>query len=70
MSQVIIYENDEGGVSIIYPTEEALSIITIEQIAEKDVPDGKPFFIIDSESLPSRESRNAWIIQDGIVTAP
>jgi len=36
--QVIIYKNDDGGVSVIYPTAEALAIYGIEAIALKDVP--------------------------------
>ena len=33
---------------------------TIEEIAAKDVPAGKPFEIIDAADLPDRQSRNAW----------
>jgi len=50
--QVIIFKNDNGGVSVIYPTDEALSIYGIEAIAQKDVPAGKPFKIVDIEDLP------------------
>ena len=57
----IIYPNDEGGVSIIIPTPEALETMTIEEIAAKDVPSGKPFKIVDVSDIPSdRTFRNAW----------
>jgi len=57
----IIYPNDEGGVSIIVPTPEALETMTIEEIAAKDVPSGKPFKIVDVSDIPSdRTFRNAW----------
>ena len=57
----IIYPNDEGGVSIIIPTPEALETMTIEEIAAKDVPSGKPFKIVAAEDIPSdRTFRNAW----------
>ena len=57
----IIYPNDEGGVSIIIPTPEALETMTIEEIAAKDVPAGKPFKIVDVSDIPSdRTFRNAW----------
>lgn len=57
----IIYPNDEGGVSIIIPTPEALETMTIEEIAAKDVPTGKPFKIVDVSDIPSdRTFRNAW----------
>jgi len=61
MNQRIIYPNDEGGVSIVIPSPEALEIMTIEDIAAKDVPEGKPFKIIDTADVPSdRTFRNAW----------
>ena len=57
----IIYPNDDGGVSIIIPTPEALETMTIEDIALKDVPAGKPFKIVDVSDIPSdRTFRNAW----------
>ena len=57
----IIYPNDDGDVSIIVPTESALATMTIEEIAAKDVPAGKPFKIVATEDIPSdRTFRNAW----------
>jgi len=57
----IIYPNDDGGVSILIPTPEALETMTIEEIAAKDVPAGKPFKIVDVSDIPSnRDFRNAW----------
>jgi hypothetical protein len=57
----IIYPNDDGGVSIIIPTPEALETMTIEEIAAKDVPAGKPFKIVDVSDIPSdRTFRDSW----------
>ena len=57
----IIYPNDDGGVSIIIPAPEALETMTIQEIAAKDVPSGKPFKIVDVFDIPSdRTFRNAW----------
>ena len=57
----IIYPNDDGGVSIIIPAPEVLETMTIEEIAVKDVPAGKPFKIVDVSDIPSdRTFRNAW----------
>ena len=57
----VIYPNDEGGVSILIPAPEALETMTIEEIAAKDVPTGKPFKIVDVSDIPSdRTFRNAW----------
>jgi hypothetical protein len=57
----IIYPTDEGGVAIVVPAPDALETMTIEEIAAKDVPAGKPFKIIDTADVPSdRTFRSAW----------
>lgn len=63
MNQRIIYPNDEGGVSIIVPSDNCG--LTIEQIAAKDVPAGKPYQIVNVEDVPSdRTFRNAWTYEE------
>jgi len=63
MNQRIIYPNDEGGVSIIVPAPECG--LTIEQIAAKDVPAGKPYQIVDVSEIPTdRTFRNAWTYEE------
>lgn len=64
----IIYKNDGGGVSVITPTPEALTQYGIEAIAQKDVPDGKPYKIIDSSELPDRSQRNQWDVDEADLT--
>lgn len=69
MNQRIIYQNDEGGVAVVIPTPEALENHTIEEIANKDVPSGKPYKIEDSSSIPSdRTFRNAWVVNESDLT--
>jgi hypothetical protein len=59
MNQRIIYPTDEGGVAVIIPAPECG--MTIEEIAAKDVPEGKPFKIVDVTDIPSdRTFRDAW----------
>jgi len=59
MDKRIIYPTDNGGVAIIVPAPDCG--LTIEQIAAKDVPQGKPFKIVDVSDIPSdRTFRNAW----------
>mgnify|MGYP006091953063 CR=1 FL=1 len=59
MSRRIIYPTDDGGVAVIIPTAECG--LTIQQIAAKDVPMGKPYKIVDVSDVPSdRTFRNAW----------
>lgn len=62
--QVIIFKKDAGGISVIYPTPEALTNYGIDAIAAKDVPAGKPYKIINSSQLPSREQRNQWDVDE------
>ena len=55
----IIYPTDDGGVAVIVPAVECG--LTIEEIAAKDVPAGKPFKIVDASDIPEdRTFRNAW----------
>ena len=69
MSQVIIYKQDNGVVAIVRPTEEALAHYGIDAIAQKDVPPGKPYKIIDASELPAdRSQRNAWTVDDTDLT--
>ncbi len=61
MNKRIIYKNDEGGISIIVPADCGL---TIEEIAAKDVPQGKAYHIVDVSEIPTdRTFRNAWTWQ-------
>jgi hypothetical protein len=65
MNQRIIYPNDDDGVSILIPTPEYLAEHTIEELAAKDVPEGKPFKIVDVSEIPAdRTFRNAWEYQE------
>lgn len=69
MNKVIIYQNDEGGVTIFTPTPEALSQYSLQLIASVVVPAGKPYKIIDSSELPSdRSMRNAWTVDEADLT--
>jgi len=61
MNKRIVYQNNEGGISIIVPADCGL---TIEEIAAKDVPQGKEYNIVDVSEIPTdRTFRNAWTWQ-------
>ena len=67
MNQRIIYPNDDGGVSIIVPAAECG--LSIEAIAAKDVPAGKPFKIVDVSDIPEdRTFRAAWEVDVATLT--
>jgi len=65
----IIYKTDEGGAAVIIPTESSLAEYTIQEIAEKDVPAGKPYKIVSVDDIPSdRTFRNAWTVDEAEPT--
>lgn len=63
MMQVIVYTNDNGNVSVCYPTGE----LPIEDVLAKDCPEGA--IIIDADALPQGEDDffDAWRLVDGVV---
>ena len=69
MEQVILFKNNNGGVSVCYPSSEALQSHAIEEIAEKDVPAGKPYKIVSVDEIPSdRTFRDAWEADEADLT--
>ncbi len=65
MNNVIIYTNENGGVSVCVPTGE----IPIEQVQAKDIPIGVESFIVSENSLPNNDNDffNAWEQTKGII---
>jgi hypothetical protein len=65
-NKIIVYTNDNGGVSVCVPTGE----LSIEQVQGKDIPAGKQSFIVDAASLPEADNDffNAWEQANGVVT--
>ena len=62
MTQVIIFTNANGGVSICTPSNE----VSIEEVLAKDCPEGA--IIVDYSTLPpDDEFFNAWELIDGKV---
>ena len=67
MSQRIIYQTDDGGVAVIIPAPDCG--LTVEQIAAKDVPTGKPYKIVDVSEIPTdRSKREAWTVSADDLT--
>jgi hypothetical protein len=65
----IIFKNDQGGVSVIIPTPEALEQHGIQAIAIKDVPAGKRYKLVDAADIPSdRSDRDAWTVDEADLT--
>jgi hypothetical protein len=65
----IIFKNDQGGVSVIIPSPEALEQHGIQAIAIKDVPSGRKFKLVDAADIPSdRSDRDAWTVDEADLT--
>jgi hypothetical protein len=62
--QVIIHENDNGGVSVTVPTGE----LSIEAVKTKDTPSGS--IIVDSDTLPNSDNDffDAWQLSGSTVS--
>ena len=62
--QVIIHENNNGGVSVTVPTGE----LSIEAVKTKDTPSGS--IIIDSDTLPNSDNDffDAWQLSGSTVS--
>jgi len=59
MDKRIIYLTDDGVVAVIVPAPNCG--LTVEQIANKDVPAGKKYHIVDVSEVPSDKTfRGAW----------
>ena len=65
----IIYNQDNGVVAVIIPTPEALAQHSLDAIAKKDVPQGKPYKLVDATDIPSdRSQRDAWTVDEAELT--
>jgi hypothetical protein len=59
----IIYPDNNGGVIVLTPSPNWKG--SIEELAAKDVPAGRPYQIVDtSEVKLDRTFRNAWEYQE------
>jgi hypothetical protein len=67
MTQVIIYNQDNGIFAVVMPTQEALDAHGIYEIAIKDVPAGKKFKIIDAADLPDTP-QETWTVDESLLT--
>ena len=55
-NRIVIFPNEDGGISVLTPAQN--TGLTVEQIAVKDVPSGKPFKYITTDDLPTDEDGN------------
>ena len=67
MTQVIIYNQDNGIPAVVMPTQEALDAHGIMAIAIKDVPASKKFKIVDAADLPDTP-QETWTVDEADLT--
>jgi hypothetical protein len=66
MKKLITYSID-GYTAILYPSEKWQG--TLQELAIKDVPSNTEWYIIEDSQLPLDETfREAWIIENGLIT--
>ena len=66
---VAIYKQDNGHVAVLSSTPQVLEqlgggIEAIIKIAVKDVPEGKPFKILEHTELPQDIDQEYWVVDD------
>jgi len=67
MNSRIVYQTDDGGVAVIVPAPECP--LSLEEIAKKDVPTGRPYKIVDVSEIPAdRTFRGAWTVDETELT--
>jgi len=65
----IFYNDADGNLCVLIPSDEALSEHTIEEIADKDVPSGLAYKIGTTADQPSdRDFRGAWEMSSSEMT--
>jgi hypothetical protein len=63
----ILYKSAEGVLAIMSPADNCE--LSLEEIAEKDVPAGFPYKIVLATELPEEDQyRNSWTIDDSLLT--
>ena len=63
----IIYKTPENTISVMTPTSEWIG--TMEELAQKDVPTGLKYKIVEDSVIPTdRSFRNAWEVDEAELT--
>ena len=61
----IVYKNKDDSVAILIPAQEVLDAVGLKAIAEKDVPQDLPYWLVMDTDIPSdRTDRNQWILEN------
>ncbi len=67
----IIYKNQSGSGSVSTPTQEAIDQLTLDEIAQRIVPNSVAYWIVDPSTIPSdRTFRDAWELDENEMGEP
>tara|TARA_R110000868_G_scaffold191621_1_gene435806 strand:- start:140 stop:430 length:291 start_codon:yes stop_codon:yes gene_type:complete len=67
----IVFQNPDLSIGIITPSEEILLVCTIEDVAEKDVPENCPYWIVADDVISAdRLFRDAWELDGSALDDP
>ena len=66
--KLIIYKDINKNIVILSPAQSALNQFGLKAIAEKDVPPGVPYKIINNSDLPLNWPQETWEINDSLLT--
>ena len=67
MDKLIVYNQEDGIMAVCIPANN--SGLSIEEIAEKDVPKGLKYKIVEDSVIPTdRAFRNAWEVDEKELT--
>lgn len=65
----VVYVGDDGVLCVVIPTPEALAEYGIDAIAKKDVPEGRPYKIVQEADIPQdRSQRDKWTVDVKALT--
>ena len=70
----ILFTGEDGIVSVMIPVLKDINpatgkVWTVEEIAERDVPTGKKYKIVEDSDIPTDGSfRDAWIVDEENLT--
>ena len=61
----VIYKNLDYTIAILIPAQQVLDIVGLQSIAEKDVPQDLPYWLVMDTDIPTdRIFREAWEIDE------
>ena len=67
----IIFKNLDGAILVFTPTQEALDLFTLDEIAQRVVPTGLKYLIVDPSAIPSDQTfRDTWELYENEIGEP